>query len=238
MDTYAGTVIIVDDEEVVISYLTQALTLRGASVIPFTDGDKALESFLLMQAGSANPKVIVIDDKLMGSTITGLGIVGKIREVDNDSVLILISGSTIADEVRLAAGLRVDAFLQKPFTGEVLMDTIKQALARRSGSVVGDAVKSVTNGQQGGFLNFTREQSMLLFGFIMALVIFVGWINRIDAHYQDQAAGIARIEDGLKSEVRELRHDIGEERDSRGTAFATVDSKVAKVQGTVDAMKR
>lgn len=202
MDTYNGTVTLVDDEQMIVDYLTQALILRGASVVSFQNGDKALEFFLSVQPGVSNPKVMVVDDKLVGSTVTGLGIVGKIREVDKDSVLILISGSHLAEEVQLAAGLRIDAFLQKPFSGEVLMSTIKKAIAVRSGSVVADAVKSVTGGQ-------SKDN------YLKAIVCFIllgltAWCvsNRIaDAHWQGQIEGTLKSDQQHTQQLLKIMKD-------------------------------
>lgn len=221
MDTYNGTVVVCDDENAIRDYLTQALTLRGASVVGFDNGDKALEFFLSMQAGVGSPKIFVVDDQLIGSTITGLGIVGKVREVDKDSILILISGSDIADEVRVSAGMRVDAFLQKPFAGQQLMDAIKAALAKRSGSLVGDAVKSVTGGQMGGSWFTNRELAVYAINLII-LITIVWFVARMDAQLTFLTRKIEIVEQNLNNESG-----------TRSMSFNVLDGSIKEVKGAL-----
>ncbi len=147
MNAYTGLTMLVDDEPAILGYLTQALAVRGVPVITFDNGDKALEYFLKAHSEGSAPKAAVIDDKLFGSTVTGLGIIRKVREVDNDCVIILISGADPEENIKLAAGLLVDKFMQKPVVGQNLMEEILQAKSRREGSPIADAVKSVTAGQ-------------------------------------------------------------------------------------------
>lgn len=132
MDIRAGKILLVDDEEQIRNYLVQTLNMRGCSVLPFATGDEALSAFMSLRAEGCQPPVAIIDNKLVGSTITGLGIVRKIREVDKDCILILMSGDDLADESKLAAGFSVDAFLQKPLTGEELMAHIRTAMEKRT----------------------------------------------------------------------------------------------------------
>lgn len=212
---------LVEDEPQVLGYLTQALTVRGVPVIAFDSGDKALEYFLKAHAEGSQPKTIVVDDLLVGSTITGLGVIRKIRELDDDCVIILISGADPEEKIKLAAGLLIDKFMQKPIIGQNLIEQILQAKARREGSPIADAVKSVTGGQMGGSWFTNREMAVYAINLII-LITVVWFVSRMDA----QLSFLTR-----KVEINE--QNIMAEAGTRSMSFNALDGSIKEVKGAV-----
>lgn len=212
---------LVDDETVVLNYLTQALALRGVPVITFENGDKAVEYFLKAHSEGTQPKTIVVDDMLVGSGISGLGIIRKVREVSDDTVIVLISGGDPEEKIRLAAGLRVDKFMQKPIIGQRLIEEILMAKARREGSPIADAVKSVTGGQIGGSFFSTREMAVYAINLII-LITIVWFVARMDAQLTFLTRKIEIVEQNLNNESG-----------TRSMSFNVLDGSIKEVKGAL-----
>lgn len=211
---------LVDDETVVLNYLTQALALRGVPVITFENGDKAVEYFLKAHSEGTQPKTIVVDDMLVGSGISGLGIIRKVREVSDDTVIVLISGGDPEEKIRLAAGLRVDKFMQKPIIGQRLIEEILMAKARREGSPIADAVKSVT-GQMGGSWFTNRELAVYAINLII-LITIVWFVARMDAQLTFLTRKIEIVEQNLNNESG-----------TRSMSFNVLDGSIKEVKGAL-----
>lgn len=217
---------LVDDETVVLNYLTQALALRGVPVITFENGDKAVEYFLKAHSEGTQPKTIVVDDMLVGSGISGLGIIRKVREVSDDTVIVLISGGDPEEKIRLAAGLRVDKFMQKPIIGQRLIEEILMAKARREGSPIADAVKSVTGGQFGGSWFTNREMAVYAINLII-LITVVWFVARMDAQLSFLTRKVEIVEQNLNTEAG-----------TRSMSFSVLDGSVKEVKGALSQMNK
>ncbi|MFB2606694.1 sigma-54-dependent transcriptional regulator, partial [Rhizobium phaseoli] len=117
-------ILLVDDEEELRRSTAQALELSGFSVETFSNGDHVLELI-----GYSFPGVVVSDIRMPG--IDGMTLMQKIREVDPEVPVILVTGH---GDVQLAVkAMREGAydFIEKPFTAEMLAGVIRRAMERR-----------------------------------------------------------------------------------------------------------
>lgn len=119
----SGTILLVEDEDMVRAVAERALTRQGYSVITASDGEDGLEQF------AANDSIdLVISDVVM-PVMDGPAMARIIRERSPDMPLIFMSGYA---EEQLRKSIDVDnmGFLPKPFTVAQICEHAQQALRR------------------------------------------------------------------------------------------------------------
>ncbi len=119
------TILLVDDEEELRRSSSQALDLAGFEVRSFGAGEPVLDI-----VGYGFDGIVVTDIRM--PDLDGMTLMGKIREIDPDIPVILITGHA---DVQLAVkAMREGAydFLEKPFNTQQLADIAARALDRRS----------------------------------------------------------------------------------------------------------
>jgi two-component system, cell cycle sensor histidine kinase and response regulator CckA len=114
-----GTVLVVDDEAIVLTMAETILSDFGYKVLTANNGQKALG--LLSQPGT---KVDLVITDLVMPGMGGRELMEKIRQLDPGLPLLPISGYVLTEEKTGPAG-----YLQKPFTSTELLRKVKQALA-------------------------------------------------------------------------------------------------------------
>lgn len=119
-------ILVVDDEEDLVSTLAERLALRGFQVETATRGDDALR---YVAGGDFN--VLILDVKMPG--IDGLELMGQIRQKRPDLPIILFTGqASTADAER---GMREGAcdYVLKPVDLDDLIDKITSAADSKRG---------------------------------------------------------------------------------------------------------
>ena len=121
------TLYVIDDEENTLGMIVRVLEGGGFAVHAFNTSDEALAS--LQQD---IPDLIVSDINLESSTIGGFSFYEKVRQLPHLSRVPFIFLSGMIDEgmIRYGKGLGADDYLTKPFSGDMLLDTIKGKLKR------------------------------------------------------------------------------------------------------------
>lgn len=124
---------LVDDDAAVLHSLAFALTASGMAVRTHENGMAFLEAWPKLQPGC-----LVTDLRMPG--IDGLELIARVRQLDPDFPIIMITGH---GDVRLAvAAMKAGAsdFIEKPFDHEVLQNAIVVMLKRaeRAGDRVHD----------------------------------------------------------------------------------------------------
>jgi CheY-like chemotaxis protein len=107
--------------------IVRVLEGGGYAVQAFNTSDEAL---IALQHDM--PDLIVSDINLETSTIGGFSFYEKVRQLPHLSHVPFIFLSGMIDEgmIRYGKGLGADDYLTKPFSGEMLLDTIKGKLKR------------------------------------------------------------------------------------------------------------
>jgi two-component system response regulator AtoC len=118
-------VLVVDDAEGIRTYLANLLELKGYDVDTAEDGRRALA---LIEGGAA-PDVIILDVMMPG--IDGVETLRRIREIDPDVPVVMLSvvgkASTIVEAMRIGAA----DYLNKPFEEAELEATLQKVLEKR-----------------------------------------------------------------------------------------------------------
>ncbi|HWC96490.1 MAG TPA: PAS domain S-box protein [Candidatus Sulfopaludibacter sp.] len=119
----AGTVLVVDDEAVVRQMARAALERHGYAVAVADSGLHAIE---LLQQNPARYSLILLDLSMPG--MTGVQTLPALRRARPEIPVLITSGYSEAQTLSLFAGQNVSGFLQKPFTSQVLITKIGDAL--------------------------------------------------------------------------------------------------------------
>ena len=117
-------VLVVDDEETILEFLTMGLTYEGWSVATAGDGSGALE-----MAARQRPDLVILDVMLPG--MDGFSVCRRLRERSDVPIIMLTARGELEDRV---AGLDFDAddYLFKPFRFQELLARIRAVLRRRT----------------------------------------------------------------------------------------------------------
>ena len=115
----AGTVLVIDDEEVVRSVSRRYLQRVGFHVLTASHGTEGIEVFRT----HADEVVCVVLDLTMPG-MTGIEVLRGLRRVREDVPIILSSGYNEQDVSQQFAGRRLAAFLQKPYTADELISKV------------------------------------------------------------------------------------------------------------------
>ena len=117
------SVLVVDDEPDIVNLINESLQKNGQKVSVFTDPAMALEDF---RANCKTCSVILSDIRMPG--INGYEFVKKAKEIDKQVKVVLMSAFEINDKEfhNLLPDIKVDAFLQKPFSIQQLKNVVEK----------------------------------------------------------------------------------------------------------------
>jgi DNA-binding NtrC family response regulator len=122
-------VLIIDDEAPVCEFLQELLTPDGCEVVAINDPKAGLEKL----KASEKFHILILDLKMPG--INGIELLEQIRKFNKDIAAIILTAFPSLDSATEAINLDVSAYMQKPFSGEEMRETIAR-VARKKGIVV------------------------------------------------------------------------------------------------------
>lgn len=120
----SGTILLVEDEDMVRAVAERALTRQGYSVLSAENGEAALE--LLGRSGRPD---LLISDVVM-PTMDGPTMVRHVRERYPDLPIVFMSGYA-EEQLRKSIDLDNVVFLPKPFSVQQLAEVTREAMAGR-----------------------------------------------------------------------------------------------------------
>jgi CheY-like chemotaxis protein len=135
-----GTLLIVDDEDIVLRTGKLALERYGYKVLIAANGLEALEVF---REASGEIALVLLDMTM--PVMSGEETLAELRRVRPDVRVVVCSGYNELEAVRRFSGAGVEAFIQKPYTSAQLAEKVKAALegrARGLGAADGSSVVS------------------------------------------------------------------------------------------------
>ncbi len=119
----AAKVLVIDDSATICLIMARALRKAGYQVITASNGNDGLTKAL-----QERPHCVVLDVVLPG--ISGYGLCRQLRALDPKHNLSIIMVSTKNTRLDRSWGLRqgADRYLPKPFSEEMLVQTVKEVI--------------------------------------------------------------------------------------------------------------
>ena len=119
----SGTVLIVDDEEMVLRANGQMLKKLGYTVVEATSGSQAIEKY----KENKEQFVLVILDMIMPE-ISGSEVFDKLKEINPQVKVLLSSGYSIEGQASEILNRGCNGFIQKPFSMKHLSEKINEII--------------------------------------------------------------------------------------------------------------
>jgi PAS domain S-box-containing protein len=123
----SGTVLVIDDEEMVRCVAKSVLESYGYSVLVAVDGRSAVELF---KEVCHQISVVVLD--LTMPSMSGEETFGQLRTIRPNVPVILSSGYNEVEAVKRFTGKSLAGFIQKPYTATQLAQKVRDALNERA----------------------------------------------------------------------------------------------------------
>lgn len=118
-------VVVVDDKDMMRDSIAATLRRAGMQVLPASGGEAALELI-----AKDRPDAVVTDFKM--PSMTGVELLEKIREIDADLPVVLMTAFGTIDSAVEAMRLGAYDYLTKPFEGDELLIAVKRAIRHAS----------------------------------------------------------------------------------------------------------
>ncbi|MFG0260565.1 MAG: sigma-54-dependent transcriptional regulator [Phycisphaerales bacterium JB041] len=117
-----STVLVVDDKEMMRDSVGSSLRRAGFDVVTSDRAQAAVE-----RIAQKRPDVVITDLKMPG--MTGLELLEKIREIDDEVPVVLMTAFGTIETAVEAMRLGAFDYITKPFEGDELIITVKRAVA-------------------------------------------------------------------------------------------------------------
>ncbi len=121
-NNYKKTILIVDDEKMIINLLTHNLTKEGYNVIEANDGLEAIS-----KAQEQKPDLILLD--IMIPKLDGLSVCKRIKNTMNIPILMVTAKDEELDKI-VGLELGADDYITKPFSVRELLARVKANLRK------------------------------------------------------------------------------------------------------------
>jgi DNA-binding response OmpR family regulator len=114
-------ILVIDDNDVQLDYMTDLLTQKGFSVNTSSDSLSAVETMLKIK-----PKVVILD--IMMPHLDGYSILKRMRDQKSLAKVpvIIYTGKSYPIDEKKARDLGADSYLVKPVKGSVIVEEIKK----------------------------------------------------------------------------------------------------------------
>ncbi|HEV2447515.1 MAG TPA: PAS domain S-box protein [Candidatus Sulfopaludibacter sp.] len=123
----SGTVLVVDDEEVVRQTARHTLERYGYLTVSASDGASALDLYRRLQSEIC---LVLLD--LTMPVMNGEEALHQMQSINPQVRVLLTSGYNEVEAVQRFAGKGLAGFIQKPYTASALAEKVKQVLVRKA----------------------------------------------------------------------------------------------------------
>lgn len=116
-------ILVVDDEEIVRSIITDCLPEYGFSIIMTDRGEKALRIF---KKAPESIDLVILDRVMPG--MSGLDLFNKIKEIKPGQKVILLTGYVLPSDIKEMKSIGLHFIIKKPFNLDEFISGIHAAL--------------------------------------------------------------------------------------------------------------
>ncbi|MEN3940854.1 response regulator [Prosthecobacter sp. SYSU 5D2] len=124
-----GRILVVDDEHQMLAVTKAILNAHGMEVVVTDSGAQALQLFADCLPSPERFSVVVLDLTMPGG-LSGFEVMEQLHKLDPDICVIACSGFFQEDARDLCQAIGFTDVLQKPYTLEHLVATVRRGLAR------------------------------------------------------------------------------------------------------------
>jgi len=208
-------ILIVDDEESILSALTKFLTVKGYDVSTAASGEEALDVLRRLKIAG-----LVVDVRMPG--LSGIDLVPKVLEIEPNAAILMLTAVNDATTASLCMQRGAMEYLTKPIDLEELHKAIQRALKRRDALLETDELNQWLKEEVAvRTAELRRERANLQRISVATLEVLVNALEAKDPYSRGHSARIADLsamvaaEMGLEDEdVEAVRtagrlHDIG-----------------------------
>jgi DNA-binding NtrC family response regulator len=114
-------ILIIDDDEVLLSLLSMVLTEGGYNVLSTADGPQGLALY-----EKYRPAIVLLDLGL--PSMSGIEVLREIRQIDDKARVIVVTGYGSVESAVMAMRFGAVDYIQKPVEAEVLLTKVQEAL--------------------------------------------------------------------------------------------------------------
>ena len=122
----SGTILIVDDEEMVLDVGARVLKKLGYTVLESNNGHNAVALYKKLQD---KINLVVLD--IVMPDMGGGEVYDRLKEINPKVKVLLSSGYSIDDQAREIMERGCDGFIQKPFSMKAMSDKLSEILSKR-----------------------------------------------------------------------------------------------------------
>lgn len=188
------TVLVVDDKEMLRDSVAVTLQRAGFAVLAASDGAAGLEI-----VAKRRPDAVVTDLRMPG--LSGIELIEKIREIDDDMPVVLMTAYGTIETAVQAMKLGAFDYVTKPFEGDELLVSVKRAIEHA---------------------RLRRENAVLKLA-----AADLGQTSLASPGPSEQASGIDRVM-GVSPAMMEVKEKIAVIAESNGTVLITGESGTGK----------
>ena len=124
----SGTILIVDDEEMVLDVGARVLKKLGYTVLESNNGRNAVELYAKIQ-----DKIDLVILDIVMPDMGGGDVYDRLKEINPDVKVLLSSGYSIDDQAREIMERGCDGFIQKPFSVKSMSEKTSEILSKKGG---------------------------------------------------------------------------------------------------------
>lgn len=122
---HEGTILLVDDEDMILSITGKMLEHVGYKVLPAASGPEAIDLF---RAHAGEIALTILD--LSMPDMSGEEVFHKLREIRKDAVIALSTGLAEDGEVPDVGDIEPSGFINKPYEMTTLLDAVSEIIVR------------------------------------------------------------------------------------------------------------
>lgn len=120
-----NTILLIDDEQVLLEAVSDDLTESGFEVTTAISGEEGLKSFKMQQHD-----LVIIDLKM--ESMDGLEVSRQIRQLSPETLIMILTGYGSVETAIEAIRLNVDDYVLKPVNRDDLFQKINQCLEKKT----------------------------------------------------------------------------------------------------------
>jgi DNA-binding NtrC family response regulator len=115
--------LVVDDEEDMLVFATEVFRRNGFTVFSCLDGTQGLEVFQ-----EQRPQIVLIDIHMPYSSLSGLDLLRRIKEIEKDTICIIVTRITDKDKIEESKRLGALHYITKPLDSKELLEIVNRSI--------------------------------------------------------------------------------------------------------------